>query len=542
MGRERRSGRILVVDDEERWRELLLDTLSSDGFEVDTAASKPEALALLSARLYHLAVLDIRMELQDSYNEQGMELLRELEYLQYGEVIRVIILSAFGSEEQMREAFRDYRAADFVDKKKNFLDTVFLERVRDSFRTMEINLDLEISWQRGSSALKAVEGLTIEGSRIRAARDAAVAERCALELEDLFCRLFHNARQLLLHPLGAAGLSGTGVLWAQPVYDHGGGRAVVVKFGAAGLIEKEYRNFVKYVQPYVGGGRSTHAQTRRRTPRLGGIVYSLLGEEGEQLEDFATFYRRSDTAAVLQAIDHLFGNTCKAWYASPGHVHILDLTRRYTEGLGIKPEALERAWREGLKTVQGKDQLHFSGLTGRRTVRNPFPFLAGQSIEVSSYEIITHGDFNDQNILVDAGGRCWLIDFQGTGPGHILRDIAQLDAAVRIRLLPPEEATLDERLALEEALNAPDSFRLAATLASQPFAGNQALSKVYATCAHLRGLAARLVAGNPTADIAEYYAASLFSSLNMIRFLALPHLTREHALLSAGLFAERLGL
>jgi len=74
------------------------------------------------------------------------------------------------------------------------------------------------------------------------------------------------------------------------------------------------------------------------------------------------------------------------------------------------------------------------------------------------------------------------------------------------------------------------------------FSGNPALAKTYTTCAHLRGLAARLVASNTSPDIAEYYVGSLYSSLNMIRFFALPHLLREHALLSASLLAERLGI
>lgn len=546
MSKEARPGRILVVDDERRWRDLLSDTLAGGGFLVETAASKTEAIERLSSDLYHLVVLDIRMELQDKYNEQGMDLLREYGALQYGDIVKVIVLSAFGTEEQMREAFRDYKAADFVDKKNNFLDTAFLGRVRDLFRKMEINLSLDVSWQKGLTALTAIDGLLVNGFRIKGKENGQkneVARRFTIELEDLFCRLFHNAKQLLLLPLGSSGSSGTGVLWAQPVYDHGGARAVVVKFGDAELIEKEYRNFMEYVQPYVGGGRSTHAQVRRRTPRLGGIVYSLLGEEGDQFEDFATFYRKSEVSTILRTIDHLFGSTCKAWYASPGHVHILDLTRHYTESLGMKSDALERAWREGLKSVQGKDQLHFSSLTGRRTVRNPLPSPGSQSIEVPTYQTITHGDFNDQNILVDAGGHCWLIDFQSTGPGHILRDIAQLDAVVRVRLIAPDEATLDERLALEEALNSADSFRQAAALSFRELPGNPAVAKAYATCAHLRGLAARLVASNPSADIAEYYAASLYSSLNMIRFRrSLPHLLREHALLSAGLFAERLGI
>src|SRR3712207_7483701 len=58
----------------------------------------------------------------------------------------------------------------------------------------------------------------------------------------------------------------------------------------------------------------------------------------------------------------------------------------------------------------------------------------------------SHGDFNPQNILVDAAHHPWLIDFMRTGPGHILRDVALLESATRIYLMAPDDASLNERL------------------------------------------------------------------------------------------------
>lgn len=532
-----RPGRVLIIDDEKRWRDILSHTLSEGGFMVATAATKEEASEQLATGFFHLVVLDIRMDLPDTSNEEGMELLREHEMLQDEAALAVIVLSAFSNEEQMREAFRDYRVTDFL-KKHNFNDLEFLQQVRDLFESrLDINLNLVLHWQGGLDTHSAVDNLLIDGMRIKGKKEGA-AGRLAEELEDLFCRLFHKAEQILLRPLGA-GMSGTRVLLAQPTYRHGGAPPVVVKFGNVEVIETEHRNFTEYVQPYIVGRRATHVQSCRRTSRLGAIVYSLLGEAGGRIEDFAGFYRRSEAPDVLQTIDRLFESTCGAWYANLGQLGLVDLSQHYTEVMGIKPEALKRGL-DDLKSVQGKDVLYFKSLPSQRNFPNPLAFLERSPVVVQTYRTTTHGDFNDQNILVDGEGHCWLIDFQSTGPGHILRDIVQLDAVIRVRLLAPGEASLEERLALEEALNAVGAFSQMTELAARPPAGNQAVLKAFAACAHLRALAARLVRSNPNPEVSEYYAGSLYCTLNMIRFRSLPVIQREHALLSASLLTERL--
>ncbi len=63
------------------------------------------------------------------------------------------------------------------------------------------------------------------------------------------------------------------------------GHEVVVKFGDVHQIVEEYSNFKEYVQPFLGSGRNTTILDMRRTPHLGGIIYSLLGADDE-LEDF----------------------------------------------------------------------------------------------------------------------------------------------------------------------------------------------------------------------------------------------------------------
>ncbi len=53
------AGRVLVVDDELMWRELLSMALAAAGYDVDAASSGEEALALLRERDFDALVLDL---------------------------------------------------------------------------------------------------------------------------------------------------------------------------------------------------------------------------------------------------------------------------------------------------------------------------------------------------------------------------------------------------------------------------------------------------------------------------------------------------
>ncbi len=534
-----RQGRILVVDDLESWREELVETLQHDGLHADSASTATEALQRLNETLYHLLVLDIRLVDADHTNEDGISLLRELEERGLSEATKVIMLSAHDTKEHMRMAFRDYKVADFLSKDK-FSKQVFLESVWRAFsEEAHINQDLEVLWQEVSGPEQAVLNLEIDGTRIK--RNKSLRNQIALELDDLLCRLFYEAESVLVRPL-TVGQSTMGVLWAQPFYGGGGGRAVIIKFGDFRMIELEYSNFKRYVQSFIGGGRSTNVLDLRRTPHLGGIIYSLLGADNDHLEDFGNFYRHADVSQIRDVLDRLFLDTCSAWYANHGKLQPYNLTEDYQQRFGLTLEKLEHPLSELQRVVQGTQKLSFKSLNSERAFMNPFPGMAGPTLVRSTYSCPTHGDFNQHNLLVDSTGHTWLIDFQRTGQGHILQDVAKLDSEIRFFLLTSEEATLDERLSLEEALCSIERFSQVEQLATRFTTENIALAKAYSTVVYLRTLASKLVAQNPSDDIGEYYIALFYNAINTIRFYSLPLGQREHALLCASLLADRLGL
>lgn len=534
-----RIGRILVMDDEAKWREEISAALRRGGYAVDTVSTTAEAVARVQQGLYHVLILDIRMVDPDESNVEGMDFLATLEQLGLLEAMEIIMLSAYGTKDQMRKAFRQYKVADFQTK-EDFSGRAFVESMHQLFyEKVRRNGDLDIHWQKIEGPSQAVVDITIGEKRVK--RDTPLQERVAFELDDLLRRLFYRASSILVAPM-IPGRSGASVLRVQPFYAAGRGEPVVVKFGYFRMIEQEHNNYRRCVEPFIGGARHTAVIERRRTPSIGGIVYSLLGATNLQIQDLGTYYREASTGEIKKVLNHLFLDTCANWYTNRGPLLPHDLTADLQKLLGFSTESLQKARLDRLNSVQGTDRLQFPGISEGRTFVNPITALEGQRFVRSTYVCITHGDLNDANVLVDSEGHTWLIDFLRTGEGHILRDIAELDTVIRLQTLAPDQATLAERLAMEETLAQCSRFDQVEHLLANFPTENRALAKTFATSVHLRTVAQKIMAQGANSDISEYYIALMYFALNTIRFYSLPKIQREHALLCASVLAERLGL
>lgn len=535
------------MEDREDWRKILVEELERAHFSVDAVDTAQKARQLLEANLYHVLVLDMRLNDNDTSNVDGLTLLKEMDRQGLTDAIQVVMLSAYGTKDHMRVAFRDYKVADFVFKTR-FNSSTFIEDIQRVFaRNVCINLGLSIHWSGKSSSRPVAAPLKLQldggGKTTRVQDDSPLQDRVSTEVDDVLRRLFHDAESILVKPM-APGRSGASVCEVRPFYPGiGGGSPLVVKLGDVQQILQEYRNFKEYVERLVGGRRCTSIHGLRRTALLGGLIYSFLGA-GDQLENFATFYRRSDVPRITQALDRLFLTTCMEWYANASRLQLLDLTLDYQQALGFTPEKLEKAFRQ-LRTRHepGSHHLSLEALAHRQVFKHPLHAIAGKSLAFPTYTSPTHGDFNQHNLLVDSEDAIWMIDFQGTRQGHILRDLAGLDSVIRLQLLSSAEVTMEERLEMEQALCRISRFSQVEQLAGLLYTSNPALAKAYALVVHLRTLARlHMVRQNPNDDFNEYYAALLYTALNTMRFQTLEQEQREHALLSACLLVDRLGL
>jgi DNA-binding NtrC family response regulator len=88
--------RLLLVDDEIAYLEVLAKRLTRRGFAVTTASSGSEAIRALRQWEFDLAVVDLKMEDMD-----GIEVLKVFKKMDPS--IRVVMLTGHGSERAARE-------------------------------------------------------------------------------------------------------------------------------------------------------------------------------------------------------------------------------------------------------------------------------------------------------------------------------------------------------------------------------------------------------------------------------------------------------
>lgn len=528
---------ILIVEDDEEWQEMLEKTVLDLNATIEIVGTSERALSLIHDKPFHLIILDLSLIKGDATNEEGMSLSGEIFESGLFNATKVIMISAYANTQKVRQAFGKYKVVDFIPKEdftskefRNLVKKVLEEEVR-------INLDLEIRWSEGQTSItQVITNLLIDGKRV--SKTSPLQTPLAEDLEDLLCRLFYKDKRLLVKPLTPGG-SGSAVLLVTPFSDYGAEQPVVVKFGNYKDIDREERNFKQFIEPYVGNSRHTNVRDLRRSLRLGGIVYSLVGGANDKFKSFRDFYAASEPKQIRNVLRKLFQETCGNWYANKGRLELVDLAEEYKRQLYFSWEGLEKALSD-LKNVSGQEVLYFNMLSEKRELPNPILFMKEKEFHLSTYLCITHGDLNPDNILLDGADHSWLIDFGRTGIGHIFRDIAELDICVRYQLLKSDEATLSERLQLEEALNQPAAFSDVKNLNDNFSTDNPAISKAYQTVMELRILAHQMIMQNPADDIKEYYLALMYYSLNFLKFYGYEHTYREHALLSACLLVNKL--
>jgi len=129
------TGNILVVDDEANIRTALAKFLAKLGHTVKTAASAPDALAILRHGRFQIVISDLRMP-----GEDGLQLLRQVKTVD--PLIDVIMMTAYGTIESAVDAMKD-GAYDYIEKPINQERLpILLSRVLEKQSLAEDNLRL----------------------------------------------------------------------------------------------------------------------------------------------------------------------------------------------------------------------------------------------------------------------------------------------------------------------------------------------------------------------------------------------------------------
>jgi DNA-binding NtrC family response regulator len=105
---ERSKFRILVIDDDEIARDVVVSLLAKEGFSVDSARDGLEGISAVKRSEYHLVITDLKMPGAD-----GIEVLKSVRSLSPSS--SVVILTAYGTLDNALEAMR-LGAYDYITK------------------------------------------------------------------------------------------------------------------------------------------------------------------------------------------------------------------------------------------------------------------------------------------------------------------------------------------------------------------------------------------------------------------------------------------
>ncbi len=102
------SEKVLLVDDEKEFLEVMSQRMGAIGMEVTTAGSAHEALSILAKKSFDAIVMDFQMPEMD-----GMEALKAIKNRK--PELQIILLTGYATVEKTVEAMK-IGAADFLEK------------------------------------------------------------------------------------------------------------------------------------------------------------------------------------------------------------------------------------------------------------------------------------------------------------------------------------------------------------------------------------------------------------------------------------------
>lgn len=530
-----REKRILLVEDLASEARTIQRRLQQMGYVVKWAKNYRQARSLLELEHFHLAVLDFSLGRPYGQNRDGLRLLADVAEMNLSGILPVVIITAYAERSDwVREACLEHRVADIVEKDTGYINRL-LETVNGIFgKQVGINFGLDYIGDTDPLIDQAAEHIYAS----EAEPDWLPREQLVWQIHDLIGRLFASANSLRLQGL-QHGLSGSVVIRANPTFAAGVGQWFVLKIGTRKKTQIEEENYNKYVKLYLSVNYATQLSSCY-SRNLGALLYTLNTPEVERALDLAAFYYQKSSAQIVNALRHLFFETCSLWYHNrqpPRYENVRDL---YLRAFNLK---VERIIEEARALVPDLiDQPYVRLEPCLETLPNPLHRLQnGESWWMPVAQSITHGDLNAGNVLINEQGQCWLIDFYRTYPSHILRDVVVLETDLKFRVMPALE--LAAFVELEQTLLnfAPGSTPSPTLSADAP--------KAVEVLAGLRQIAWELLDYNKGTKAIEaqreYLQSLLMATLNVLRlkhFKQDPRLQprRRDAFLSAALICQKL--
>lgn len=116
------TAKVLIVDDEKEFSDVLAERMESRGYEVDTVESGTEALKRVPEKNYDAIILDLAMPKMD-----GIETLKRL--LEMDSDLQIIVLTGHATVKKGIEAVKK-GAAEFLEKPADI--NVLTEKIKSA--------------------------------------------------------------------------------------------------------------------------------------------------------------------------------------------------------------------------------------------------------------------------------------------------------------------------------------------------------------------------------------------------------------------------
>jgi len=174
------QGRILVIEDEDLLRGMILEVLATDGYETAEAADERTAMRLVRELTPDLVVLDLNLPA----HMKGLDICRQIREDPGTNHIAVLVLT--GNKGDEYEAAMFDAGADEYIRKADFKPQLFLRRVAAVLRR---------ATQTGNAAVQAGP-LTIYPARREALVDGEALSLTPTEF-DLLCKLASNPERAI---------------------------------------------------------------------------------------------------------------------------------------------------------------------------------------------------------------------------------------------------------------------------------------------------------------------------------------------------------
>jgi hypothetical protein len=303
----------------------------------------------------------------------------------------------------------------------------------------------------------------------------------------------------------------------------------VIKLAPVKRVRSEARNYQEYIRDRLIG--SFYAQLERSAEfwDLGGSVYTFLGSSLKNLPSFSAFYRREkDPEMILRPLKHFFKEVWRRHYEERKRPENQSLFQIYDRSFRLK-ERLE-------SFTNQEEKRAFPGLPGAHT--NPVPWVlrhSDSSFIPEARVAITHGDVHGDNLFVD-GEHAWAIDFERTGPGHVLRDFVELEVDILTRLATTNSQDLSGFYELAVALAAPTD----PSTACQPTASLSTKAEARKALYVISGIRCMAKEASRCRDSREYYWGLLLDTLFVAARAPEHSHHREPALLLGSVLCDRL--